>query len=146
MRPSALCDFCRFPNCCLRCADSRIAVCAVQIPELLSALCRFPNCCLRCADSRIAVCVVQIPKLQIPLGILRQLASIAVSVHCSCAIKNRTTSQASEYRMASSSSSDFERDDGKFLVTHFTQCSSVCDSPMAFFAYSSGSVHSYRKA
>ena len=109
-------------------ADSQIAVCAVQIPKLLSALCRFPNCCLRCADSRIAD------------------STAAVSVHCSCAIKNRTTSQASEYRMASSSSSDFERDDGKFLVTHFTQCSSVCDSPMAFFAYSSGSVHSYRKA
>ena len=35
-------------------ADSQIAVCAVQIPKLLSALCRFPNCCLRCADSQIA--------------------------------------------------------------------------------------------
>ena len=32
--------------------------------------------------------------------------------------------------MASSScSSDFERDDGKVLVTHDTQCSSACDDP-----------------
>ena len=30
---------------------------------------------------------------------------------------------------SSSSSSDFERDDGKFLVTHDAQCSSACDDP-----------------
>ena len=34
----------------MRCADSKIAVCAVQIPKLLSALCRFQNCRYHVAD------------------------------------------------------------------------------------------------
>ena len=38
--PSALCDFCRFPNCCLRCADSQIADSTVGLGTRL----RIANC------------------------------------------------------------------------------------------------------